>query len=113
MSKFLSREKMAGKQVIDAEGMIVGSVKDIAVDIESKEIAFKIATRVGTEIDVVSDDVSQVGDVILLKKALELPGVSEAPAVAAPTLAPGVCPSCGYANDPASKFCIKCGTLMK
>jgi sporulation protein YlmC with PRC-barrel domain len=112
MSKFLSREKMAGKQVIDAEGMIVGNVKDIAVDIQSKEIAFKIATRAGTEIDVVSDDVSQVGDVILLKKALELPEVSEA-AVATPTRAPGVCPSCGYANDPASKFCIKCGTLMK
>jgi len=112
MSKFLSREKMAGKQVIDAEGMIVGTVKDIAVDIESKEIAFKVATKVGTEIDVVSDDISQVGDVILLKKALELPEVSEA-AAAAPTRAPGVCPSCGYANDPASKFCIRCGTLMK
>ena len=111
MSKFLSREKMAGKQVIDAEGMIVGTVKDIAVDIESKEIAFKVATKVGTEIDVVSDDISQVGDVILLKKALELPEVSEAAAAA--TRAPGLCPSCGYTNDPASKFCIKCGALMK
>lgn len=117
--KFLSREKMIGKQVIDSEGMIVGNVKDISINLEKKKIALLVVARTGAEIDIPSDDVLQVGDVILLSKEVKPPpspeGVPPAPPAAppAPPTAPNKCPKCGYLNAPDSKFCIKCGTKLK
>ncbi len=121
---YVSRENMVGKQVIDAEGMIVGSVSDISVDIEAKKIAFNVNTRSGAKIDIASEDVGQVGDVILLKKTVEAEVImpkdektqvaasKEGVTSTAPS-APGKCKTCGYVNDPTAKFCIKCGTKLK
>ena len=110
--KFLSRERMIGKQVIDSKGTIVGNVKDISVNLESKEIALLIAARTGAEVDVPSDDVLQVGDVILLSKEIELPPLPEGAPPVLPT-APNKCAKCGHLNAPDSRFCIKCGTELK
>ncbi len=114
--KFLSREKMIGKQVIDSEGVIIGNVKDISINLEEKEIALLVTTRTGAEVNVPSEDVLRVGDVILLNKALKLPappkeGKAAPPIPPAP--APIKCPNCGYLNAPSSRFCIKCGTRLR
>ncbi len=109
--KFLSRERMIGKQVIDSKGTIVGNVKDISVNLESKEIALLIAARTGAEVDVPSDDVLQVGDVILLGKEIKLPPPPEGAPPVLPTVSK--CVKCGHLNEPDSRFCIKCGTELK
>jgi sporulation protein YlmC with PRC-barrel domain len=123
-SKFMSRENMVRKQVIDAEGMVVGSVSDISVDIEAKKIVFNVNARSGAMLDIASEDVDQVGDVIILKTTLDpevyeqkedaeaKPGKTAGPAVSQPP-EPNKCPKCKYVNDPSSKFCIKCGTKLK
>jgi len=127
----LSRERIVGKQVIDANGHILGSVKDIALDLKSKAFSIKVATRSGAEVAVQVEDIAASGDVILLNKPVMVPEnldaaqapapmiqpapASQAPAavVLAPSQAPGFCLSCGYQNDPSSRFCIKCGTKLK
>lgn len=117
--KFLSREKMVGKQVIDSEGTIVGNLKDISINLEDKEIALLVVARTGAEVNIPSEDVLRVGDVILLSKEVKLPpppkGAPPAPSAAPPALptAPNKCPKCGYLNALDSKFCIKCGTKLK
>jgi len=123
-SGFIQRENIVGKQVIDTAGMIVGSVSDISVDIEAKKIAFNVSARSGAIIDIASEDIDQVGDVVLLNTTLD-PEVYkpkeeaatkttkiEAPA-GAPPPEPNACPKCKYVNEPSSKFCIKCGTKLK
>ena len=123
-STFISRENLVGKQVIDAKGMVVGSVSDISVDIEEKQIAFNVSARSGAIVDIASEDIDQVGDVVILKTTLD-PEVYEPKAgttvksgkievpVAAPPPEPNKCPKCKYVNDPSSKFCIKCGTKLR
>lgn len=117
--KFLSREKMVGKQVIDSDGMIVGNLKDVAINLEEKKMALLVATRTGAEVNIPSDDVLQVGDVILLSKGVKLPPPPKGAPPAKPAAPPkpptvqNKCPKCGYLNAPDSKFCIKCGTKLK
>jgi len=127
--KFRSRENYAGKRVIDAEGMILGNLKDIAFDMGLREIVFSVSTPTGTELTLTQNDVSAVGDVILLKTTV---GASKPPTPAAPvvptssttTLPPApppevkpagpiLCPKCGYRNESTTKFCIKCGTRLR
>ncbi|MEM2094050.1 MAG: zinc-ribbon domain-containing protein [Candidatus Bathyarchaeia archaeon] len=121
----MSSERILGKQVIDANGWIVGSVKDVAINLKSKELSFRVATKSGSEVFIRIEDIAASGDVILLSKPIVAQGASvSAPSPSttqvevAPTPAPqaqppGLCPVCHYQNDPGSRFCIKCGTKLK
>lgn len=122
--KYLSKDNVVGKQVIDSNAMIIGNVKDLAFDFEKKEVALAITTRSGGEIVVVGGDVSNVGDIVLLNRKLELPAVPSTPAPsvaipsstankAVPQQVTGLCPKCSYQNDASSRFCIKCGTRLQ
>jgi sporulation protein YlmC with PRC-barrel domain len=127
--KYLSKDKLVGKQVIDSEAMIVGSVKDMAFDFDAKEIGLTITARNGGEIVVPGSNIGSVGDVIILNKKIE---VSSAAPIQAPTMPPqatytpapppirettvatstGLCKVCGFQNDANAKFCIKCGSRL-
>ena len=124
--KFLSRDKIVGKQVIDSNGMILGTVKDIAFDLPTGKMSITVADEAGKEIEIPNDDVSAVGDAVILKRPRTevvegpkptpaAPAKPAAPSPAAPSArAPtGLCPNCGYQNDPNSRFCIKCGTKLR
>lgn len=126
-----SREYYVGKRVIDIDGMIVGNLKDITFDMAMKEIAFTVSTPGGTEVALNQNDVSAVGDVILLKSSVgaskpPTPATPSAPTPSAPRPTPTppsppevtpseptLCPKCGFRNEPATKFCIKCGTRLR
>jgi len=121
--KYLSRDKIIGKQVIDSGAMIIGNVKDLAFDIEAKEIALTISTKTGTEVTVVSSNISTIGEVILLNKKIELPEtpltatytpppIKEVSTTTPPTR-PGLCKICNFQNDSNAKFCIKCGARLQ
>ena len=122
--KYLSRDNIVGKQVIDSSAMIIGNVKDLAFDFEKKEIALAVTTRAGGEITVAGSDVNNVGDIVLLNKKVELPAVpsTPTPSVAVPPSAAkeavppqriGLCPMCNYQNEANSRFCIKCGAKLQ
>jgi sporulation protein YlmC with PRC-barrel domain len=125
--KYLSKDKLVGKQVIDSEAVIAGKVKDMVFDLDSKEICVTITTKTGEEVTVSGSDIGNVGDVVLVKRKIDLPeAVSTAPPVstssplpsqgaevsAASSLKPGLCRNCSYQNDVTAKFCIKCGTKL-
>ena len=129
---FLSREKIVGKQVIDENGIIAGTVKDITFDLPRGKMSIIMADDKGKETEISSDNVSAVGDVVLLtgsEKPVKAAMVSSKPTTPAAVVSavppaplpqspktsasPGLCPNCNYQNETDSHFCIKCGTRLK
>jgi len=126
-TKYLTRDKIIGKQVIDAKGVIMGSVKDLAFDLVARDFSLIIQSEAKKEITVNSKSVKVVGDVILLAVTAETFEAPATPAPSAPADAtpagsppaqpsppqtPGLCAGCGFQNEANSKFCIKCGSKL-
>ena len=122
--KYLTRDKIIGKQVIDSKATIMCTVKDLSFDLVAKDFSLIIKAKADKEITVDSKNVKVVGDVILLTVAAETfetpatPTTPEAPpSVSSPTKpspprTPGLCSGCGFQNESNSKFCIKCGAKI-
>jgi len=109
--RFIKREEVAGKLVVDQEARVLGKVTDLAVTYDGKAvITVGRETEEGVKEEVIPmDRVAAIGDVILLK--------GEATPTVQPTPAPTptrirICPNCGAENKPTAKFCIKCGTKL-
>jgi sporulation protein YlmC with PRC-barrel domain len=125
--KYLTRDKIIGKQVIDSKATIMGTVKDLSFDLVAKDFSLIIEAETDKEITVDSKNVKVVGDVILLAVAsetFETPATSATPATpegspstsppakTSPPRTPGLCSECGFQNESSSKFCIKCGSKL-
>lgn len=92
----ITRERLIGMQVIDGEGYIVGSVKDIGFTIGKVGILLFVEGRDGAAKEVPWEDVQAVGDVVLLKQR-QTQVVEVQPQLAQPTAqaqAPPTCPTC-------------------
>ena len=115
--KSMSLDLLIGLQVIDTKGSAVGSVKDVSVNFEDKELSFRVATKGDEELDFSWDDVQSVHDVVLLKKPVDLSAPATETTEASPkppaVQALLICPSCGTASPGHAKFCPKCGTSLK
>ncbi|MCJ7630871.1 PRC-barrel domain-containing protein [Candidatus Bathyarchaeota archaeon] len=128
-NKFLSRDKIVGKQVISGNGITLGIVKDIAFDLPGGKMSITVTDENSKETEITSDDISAVGDVVLMKglEKAGARGVVEVPQKPSPAVtqavksppsfkepaSPGLCPNCAYQNEVDSHFCIKCGTRLK
>jgi sporulation protein YlmC with PRC-barrel domain len=134
---YLTKDKIIGKQVADTQAIIVGTVKDLSFDIVAKKIALTITTQDGEDINVESEAVKAIGDIVLLSNTISeltkpipepqpptstttlepsAPTPTESPKEPItqdkPTPAKGLCASCGFQNEPTNKFCIKCGSKI-
>jgi sporulation protein YlmC with PRC-barrel domain len=110
--KFVAAQRFTGMQVIDSKGSVIGNVKDVSVDFRNKDMAFRVATKSGGEVDVPWGDVLSMEDVVLLKKELELPKPQAQP-IPPSVQAVLICPTCGASAPGHAKFCPKCGTSLK
>jgi sporulation protein YlmC with PRC-barrel domain len=121
--KYLSKD-IIGKQVIDVNAKIIGTVKDVSFDLAAKNIHLIVSTKTGVDIVINVEDVTGMDEVTLLSKSVELPpsqqqteSPTEAPQPTPPTpVSPaeaGFCSICKYQNDVDSNFCIKCGAKLK
>lgn len=135
-NNYLTKDKIIGKQVADTQANIVGTVKDLSFDIVAKKIAITITTQNGEDINVESEAIKAIGDIILLSNTIseltkpvsesQSPTSTTVPEPSAPTPespkepiaqdkptpAKGLCASCGFQNEPTNKFCIKCGSKI-
>lgn len=117
--RYVSTRRYIGMQVIDTKGSMIGSVKDVGVELRQKNLALLVGTKSGVEIDVPLDDIQSIEDVVLLSKTVELPSVPAVPSVthvpvtpSPPSTAPmgmAICPSCHATVPGHAKFCPKCG----
>lgn len=72
MSKrYLSREDLQGKEVIDLDAVRVGTVKDILLDLESQKLVLAITKRIEKGVDeenyISGDTIDKIRDVVLVK----------------------------------------------
>jgi sporulation protein YlmC with PRC-barrel domain len=121
--KYLSKD-IIGKQVIDANAKIIGTVKDVSFDLAAKDINLIVSTKTGVDVVINVEDITGMDEVTLLSKPVELPAPkpqSASPADVSPSMAattttpvePGFCGVCKYQNEADSNFCIKCGAKLK
>ncbi|MGI0080484.1 MAG: PRC-barrel domain-containing protein [Nitrososphaerales archaeon] len=123
---FLKREDLLGKPVVGQDAMIVGTVKDLAVAVDGKvaiQVEKKHADPSGDSQDVVvgSDEIIAVGDFVLLRgprTGLSMDSGPDQKLGVPPPPFPSssqakVCPKCSFANAQTSRFCVKCGSLLR
>lgn len=118
--KLIPVQQVIGLQVIDTKGSVVGNVKDVSIDFDSKNVSFRVTAKNNAELDFTWDDVQSVQDVVLLKKEVDAPSPpptnqsSQNNASSPPTVhALIICPTCGSSTPAHSKFCSKCGAGLK
>ena len=111
MNDFLKREEIIGRPIITCDARIVGKVSDIAVSVDGK-VGISVKSESGEESLIAFDEVSALGDVVLLKSPKA--EAKQAIPTSEEKIAPGekVCPKCGRVNKPEAKFCTGCGTKL-
>jgi sporulation protein YlmC with PRC-barrel domain len=99
---FFPIQSLVGMSAYDSEAMLIGRVEQIGLRKVSVGGNAHITIKVG-EKEVPWEDISKIGDILLLKTTEAKP--------AAPS-AGGKCSACGYQNEPEAAFCAECGTKL-
>jgi sporulation protein YlmC with PRC-barrel domain len=100
---FVSINQLVGMSAYDSEAMLVGKVEEVGLKREGNRatIAVRISSDLGDKKEVYWDDISKIGNIVLLKSVGATAGAQT-----------GKCPSCGYQNDAGASFCEECGTKL-
>lgn len=121
----MTKEKLVGMQVIDAEAKLVGVVKDVTFTIgKVVGITLKVESKAGDSINVSWDAIQAVGDFVVLHKrspvqaattataAVASVAVTATPSAAQSTQEQRVCTTCGgpltYIPQYQRNYCYKC-----
>ncbi len=116
IKKAIPAQKMTGMQVIDTKGALVGTVKDVGIDLNEQKLVLIVTTRTKAEIEVTWSDIQSIEDVVLLSKEIETPAIpmstSQVPP-SSPAAAVTVCPTCKTTVPVHAKFCPKCGKPIR
>jgi sporulation protein YlmC with PRC-barrel domain len=97
---FLPMQSLVGMSAYDSEAILLGKVEQIGlrkIGGGNARIMIKIDEK-----EVPWDDISKIGDIILVKTAAET----------TPSSPVGTCSACGYVNDSDSAFCAECGSKL-
>ena len=122
--EFISIQSLVGMPAYDSEAMLIGRVIEIGLRRQqgrNMQIIIKIAnddnevnnsSRHNQPIEVSWDDVSKIGDIILIRKS-EVTPTSTFDTDATVTNRPSSkCSSCGYENQDDAIFCEQCGNKL-
>lgn len=99
---YVAIRKLVGMSVYDGDASLFGTVKDIGLRDNKSKIVIVVTTPEQTEREVPWDQISKIGDVVMLK-AYEAKIRGEVSAK---------CNKCGFANKPDSRFCEQCGNKL-
>ena len=103
-------QELVGMEVIDAKGALMGTVKDVGVDLTNKQLILYIANKDKTEIEITASMIQSIGDVILVSRPEVIPHTPTPPPQVISTTIP--CPNCNATLPAHAKFCAKCGNKM-
>ena len=101
---FVAIRKLVGMSVYDINASLFGTVKDIGLRENKTKIVMVISTTEQTEKEVPWDQISKIGDVVLLKEQETSKHITGAVSAK--------CDKCGFANKSNSKFCEQCGNKL-
>lgn len=111
--KSVTRERLIGMQVIDGEGYLVGTVKDISFTIGKMDILLRIEGKDGATKEIPWGDVQAVGDFVLLRpRPTQTVEVQQAQPVQVQTQEAPICPTCKrpltWIQQYQRWYCYKC-----
>ena len=100
--KTVTKDALVGMQVIDAEGHMVGNVKDVAFTVGKVGISLDVETKKGETRNISWDEIQAAGDYVILKPSPAVeeiaapvqPAAATQAAVKSGTTAPPICPTC-------------------
>lgn len=102
--KSITRDMIIGMQVIDAEGRLLGTVKDVAFTIGKAGISLHVESKKGETQFIAWEEVQAIGDFIILKPTTKTAVPSEQ--------AQQICPTCkgplSYIQQYQRWYCYKC-----
>ena len=134
--KSIPRSKIIGMKVYDPDAEYVGDVVDLGLVPGEATFTLIIRAKTGATIEVSWENVSKIGDIILLKEKVEIPSAPAAPAApavtpTAPTAAPQekkgfglfgkkkeapICPTCGkpatWIEQYKRWYCYNCSKYL-
>jgi sporulation protein YlmC with PRC-barrel domain len=109
--KSTTRDKLVGMKVIDAEGNILGTVKDLSFTVGKLGVSLNVEDKDGQIRDIPWENIQGVGDFVILKPTAQ--SATET-SVAAQTAQPTqqICPTCrgplSYIQQYQRWYCYKC-----
>ena len=96
--KSVTKDKLIGMKVIDENGNLVGTVKDVGFTVGRAGISLSVENADGDVQDFTWDSIQGAGDFVVLKPAAAMPAAQSAPmaqpAAQAPQPAQPLCPTC-------------------
>jgi sporulation protein YlmC with PRC-barrel domain len=101
--KTVTKDALVGMQVIDADGLIVGDVKDVAFTVGKLGVSINVENKKGDTRNIAWEQIQAVGDVVILKQSLvveEITVTTVSPTVMTQTAAKPattgtpICPTC-------------------
>jgi sporulation protein YlmC with PRC-barrel domain len=99
--KSVTKDTLIGMQVIDAEGHLIGTVKDVSFIVGKTGVSLYVESKKGEGRDIAWEQVQAIGDFVLLKP--------EQPQEPQP---PQVCPTCKgpltFVPQYQRWYCYKC-----
>jgi len=95
--KSVTKDRLVGMTVIDSEGSIVGTVKDVGFTVGKAGISLSVEDKDGDIRDIGWDEIQGAGDFVLLKPSAAQPSFAAQPVQAAQQAqqAQPLCPTCG------------------
>ena len=95
--KSVTKDKLIGMKVIDADGNLVGTVKDVGFTVGKSGISLSVESEDGETSDIGWESIQGAADFVILKpvaRAAVEPSISAQPAQTAQPTQP-MCPTCG------------------
>ena len=112
--KAMTKDRLIGMKVINADGNSAGSIKDIAFTVGKMGMTLIVETGKGENTEVPWDQIQAAGDFVLLKPSIVQPPVSGPQAPVQPQQAQTqqpTCPTCGgpltYIQQYQRWYCYK------
>jgi sporulation protein YlmC with PRC-barrel domain len=108
--KAVTKDRLVGMKVIDSNGCIIGTVKDIGFTVGKLGINLTMEDNEGEIKEIAWEDVQAAGDFVLLKSqgGISAQTVSQQPATSSAQL----CPTCkdplSYVQQYQRWYCYKC-----
>ncbi|MEM2937478.1 MAG: PRC-barrel domain-containing protein [Candidatus Bathyarchaeia archaeon] len=109
--KSITKEKLMGMKVINADGYLVGTVKDVSFTLGKVGISLTVEDKDGEIHDIPWENIQGAGDFVVLKPVAE--GAAEISLQAQPTQpTQPICPTCkgplSYIQQYQRWYCYKC-----
>jgi sporulation protein YlmC with PRC-barrel domain len=103
--KNVTKDKLIGMKVIDGDGNLVGTVKDVAFTIGKTGISLSVENKSGENQEVPWEDIQAAGDFIILKPTKQASAQPQQEAQQ-------ICPTCkgplSYIKEYQRWYCYKC-----